>query len=382
MNKREIYTILLLFFIWKLFGYVFADLSKLIFTLHVDFVGGGLLNYLRQPFFWGFVNFDGQHYLSIARDGYLPLTYFYFPLFPLTIKLFSILIGKSFLSYAFSGLVISNILFLVSIFGIYKLGKLFFDSNVAILSIVLLILFPTSFFFASYYNESMFLALVVWGIYFSLKKKWLLAFFLSGLATSTRLVGLALSAALVYEYVIENNNRLLSIRTFFYSTLSTIGIIVYSFYLQVKTGDFLAFIHNIEIFGAQRSSKIVLLPQVFYRYIFKILPAVNYSYIPQSYVTILEILTALAFLGMGYFVFIKMKKSFFIYYITAYLIPTFSGSFSSLPRYVLILFPGFLLAAYYLRRSKNRLVRYVLFSLLLFSNFLAVSLFIRGYFVA
>ena len=382
MNKKEITTIITLFIVWKLVELSFASLGKLLFPLQTDFLGGGLLNYLRQPFFWSAINFDGEHYLAIAREGYLPLTYFYFPLYPLIIRSFSLAIGGSYISYAVSGLFISNILLLVGLFGLYKLGQMFFDTRQVMLSIVLILVFPTAFFLGAYYNETLFFALAVWSFYFSLKRRWLFSFALCGMATATRLVGVALAISLIYEYLIENKKKIITLTSFLYSALPVFGIVCYSTYLQISTGDFLAFIHNIEIFGGQRTSKIVLLPQVFYRYFFKIIPAVNYSYFPQVYVTFLELAVALLFLLAGYFVYKKMKMSFFIFYILAYLIPTFSGSFSSLPRYVLVIFPVFLVAGYYISMVRNKSIRYLIFSLLLLSNFLAQALFVRGYFVS
>lgn len=358
------------------------NLGQLFFPLNTSFLGGGLLNYLRAPTFWGLINFDGEHYLSIARDGYLPLTYFYFPLYPLLIKVIAGIIGKSFVSYVFTGKVIANTFVLLSILGIYKLGYLFFSQKAVIYSIILLLLFPTSFFLQSYYTESLFLALVIWSFYFSIKKKWYLAFLLSGLATATRLVGLALAASLVFSYIVESKHSIIKIKTYLYSVLSASGFILYLTYLKIATGDFLAFLHDIEIFGDQRTSKIILLPQVFYRYFFKILPSVNYTYIPQPYVTLLEILSAIVFLLLGYFVFIKLSRSILIYYVLAYLIPTFSGSFSSFPRYSLVLFPAFLVSGYYLSDQESKAFRYFIFSILLLSSFLAQILFVRGYFVS
>lgn len=381
MNKKDIGNILLIFIAWKLVIFTFADLGQIIFPLQTNFLGGGLLNYLRHPLFWGFINFDGEHYLSIARDGYLPLTHFFFPFYPFIIKVLSVLFGGSFNTYAFTGLLLSNSFLFVALIGMIRLGNLILNKETSYFSIILLLLFPTSFYLGAYYNESLFLAIAVWSFYFAFTKRWLLSFLFCGLLSATRLVGIALIPALLYEFLIEGKNRLLNIKSTFYLFLSSFGIIAYSIYLKATTGDFFAFFKNIEIFGDQRSSSVVILPQVFYRYFIKILPNINYRYFPIVFTTYLEIFSAIIFLILGYFVYVKMKKSIFIYCVLAYLIPTFSGSFSSFPRYVLALFPIFIILGDYISK-KSKPLRFIIFSLLLLSSFFAVALFNRGFFIS
>jgi Gpi18-like mannosyltransferase len=381
MSKKEIGSIILVYIVWKLAVLSSAYLSQTIFPLQTTFLGGGLLNYLRHTLFWGFINFDGEHYLSIARDGYLSLTYFYFPLFPLIIKLLSNIFGGTFNVYAGMGLIISNVTLMIALIGFYRLGNMMYLNKTSLYSVLLLLLFPTSFFLGAYYNESLFLMLIIWSFYFAFTKKWFYSFLLCGLASATRLVGIALVPALLYEYLITDKNRLLSIKSACYLFLSSAGVIIYSIYLKVTTNDFLAFFHNVEIFGSQRTTNLVVLPQVFYRYFVKILPAVNYTYFPQVFTTWLEIITAVLFLIGAYYVCLYMKKSIFIYYMLTYLIPTLSGSFSSFPRYVLALFPLFLITGKYLS-VKSKPFSYTVFSILLLSSFFAISLFIRGYFIS
>src|SRR4030042_5864194 len=103
MEKKEFGKLLLIILVWKFIILSFAYVSQLLFPLKTNFLGGGLLNYLRHPLFWGFINFDGEHYLSIARDGYLPLTYFFFPFYPIIIKVLSVLFGGFFNAYALTG---------------------------------------------------------------------------------------------------------------------------------------------------------------------------------------------------------------------------------------------------------------------------------------
>ena len=98
----------------------------------------------------------------------------------------------------------------------------------------------------------------------------------------------------------------------------------------------------------------------------------------------LEFLVALIFLLLLILGWGKRKKyqipaSFLIFASFAYLLPTLTGTFSSLPRYVLACFPAFMVLEKLL--SQKRLFRiYFVFSILGFT--LLAAFFFRGYWVA
>ncbi len=332
---------------WRVALFLFLLLAIKTFPLQQHFLGGGMANYLANPFLWAWANFDGEHYLAISQFGYQPLTYFFFPLYPLLIKAFG--------GTALVGVIISNLSLLVALVGLWRLVRFDFGKEVARMAVWLVLLFPTSFYFGSVYTESLFLALTVWFFYFLRKRKWLLVVVLGGLASATRLVGAAL--------------------------LAPWGLVGYALFLQQKTGDALAFMHQVGIFGGQRSESLVLLPQVFYRYFFKVLPNLNLNYFPSSFVGLLEIGCALGFLVLIVVAFKKLRLEYALYALAAYLVPTLSGSFSSLPRYVLIIFPAFIVGAIYLKRLP-RVWQILVFAVLFIMLGMATMLFTRGYWVA
>ncbi|MBU0845989.1 hypothetical protein KKH23_02175 [Patescibacteria group bacterium] len=342
-----------------------------------------MFSYLKQPFLWAWGNFDGEHYLSIAYQGYQPLTYFFFPVYPLTIAFIAKFLGESFASLAVSGLLISNISFFVALVGLWKLIELDYKKDIARLTILLLLVFPTSFYFGSIYTESLFLALAVWSFYCARKRKWIAAGTLGVLLTATRVVGLAIVPVLLVEAYLQRKEKKKS-NLYLVALgilLSVFGIFAYMIYLNKVTGDPLEFFHNVSIFGQQRSSSLVLLPQVFYRYFFKILPNISYSYFPIVFVTYLEIVTALMFLVLTIASFFRLRLSYAFYLAVGYIIPTLSGSFSSFHRYVLILFPAFILSAIWLSKRK-KWVKVIIFSILILGLLVATSLFTRGFWVA
>ncbi len=381
-KKFDYLFLILLFLAWRVLLLVPLAIAPNYLPLQSTYLGGGMGNYSLNPNWWSWANFDGEHYLAIAQFGYRPLTYFFFPLYPLILQNIHSFFGDSSFSYLFAGLVISNVSFLIAIWGVFRLLSIDYNKKTVWLTIFFVMFFPTAYYFGSAYTESIFLALVVWAFYFSRKQKWLIACLLAALATSARVVGVVMLPALLMEYWIQSkNNRQRSIFPLILIFLVPLGIVIYMNFLQKTTGDPLAFFHSVEIFGEQRSSRLILLPQVFYRYIFKILPVINYSYFPLVFTTWMEMLTGIGFFLLSLVSFFKIRLSYAIFSLGAFIIPTLSGSFSSLPRYVLVLFPAFLVLAI-ISQKLPRLVVILLFLLSFIGLLYAESLFMRGYWVA
>ena len=381
---------------WRLLLFIILLIAISVVPLQVNFLGGGKVNYLLYPYLWSWANFDGEHFLAIARDGYKPLTYFFFPLYPVLIRSLANLFGSAFVGYAFSGLIISNLSFFIGLIGLIRLIRLDYSDNIVRTTLFLILLFPTSFYFGGLYSESLFFALSVWTFYFARREQWLFVGTLGGLAAITRLVGIALFPALLAElYVLQKNKKIKSGNLYLVKSLCAILLIpmtllMYMFYIKTNTGDALDLLNNVGIYGQQRSSNFILLPQVFYRYIFKILPNINYSYFPVVFTTWLEFLTAVIFsllvvfgllAAVGKLNKVRIRLSYAVYLLVAFLIPTLSGSFSSLPRYVVILFPAFIILSLYLS-NQSVIVRGSVYLLLFICLGIATSLFVRGYWIS
>jgi hypothetical protein len=152
-------------------------------------------------------------------------------------------------------------------------------------------------------------------------------------------------------------------------------------FLYKTAGNPLAFYTELSVFGEQRGEgQVVLLYQVFWRYI-KMLVTVTRS--DPIYLTILiEFfvgLSSLALIIWGYLR--KIRLSYLAFALLGYVLPTLTGSFSSLPRYVLVLFPLFIVLGLFLS-TRGRVFRFAFFILsgVLFA--VETILFIRGYWVS
>ncbi len=343
------------------------------------FLGGGMNNYLSNPYIWSAANFDGEHFLSIAQIGYQPLTYFFFPLYPMLIKVLAGLFQNNLVNYLYSGIFISHASLFIGLVGFYKLLKLDFKEETSKLAIILLLIFPTSFYFTTVYSESLFFALGIWTFYFARKGNFLVSGILTALATATRVVGIALIIPIIYEFWI-NRKEHINFKNIFGLIISPLGLAIYMYYLKLTTGDWLNFFNTVSIFGEQRGKDLILLPQVFYRYVFKILPNLNVNYFPGLFTAVLEFSIASLFLVILILSFKKIRLSYWLFLLIGYLIPTFSGSFSSLPRYVLVLFPAFIYLSDLL--EKNRVLRFVFFVVSLATLAVSLTLFARGYWLS
>lgn len=363
------------FLIWRLSLFFFAFLGLKAVPLKTDFLGVKEAVFLEKPLLWCWANFDGFHYLIIARQGYLQFQQAFFPFYPFLIRFLTRLIKD----YLFSGLLISHLAFLISLFLFYQLVRLDFDKKIAKRSLLYLLLFPTAFYFGSVYTESIFLMAVLASFLAARKRQWLLAGIFGGMASATRFVGLFLFPALLVEWwqarKEDKKRKLAGLLPLF---LIIFGLLVYMAYLQKTIGDPLYFIHVQPFFGAQRTGgKLILLYQVFWRYLKMILTTkADFLY----FAVWLELIASLLFLVFLVFSYFHFPLSYLIFMLLAYIAPTLTGTFSSMPRYVLILFPGFILLGIWAEKYRWLKILYPIFAIILTA--VAVMLFTRGWWVA
>ncbi|MEK7100433.1 MAG: hypothetical protein AAB872_01320 [Patescibacteria group bacterium] len=383
MQKRDFLFVFKSFVIWRVAITIVAILAiKYIPLSGINFFGGKYINYITNPLFYGWANFDGEHYLSIAMFGYKDLQQAFFPAYPILMSSLSHLFGTSLESYLWSGLIISNILFLFSLFLFWKIIKLDYSEKIAKISIILLLLFPTSFYFASVYTESLFLFSSLLTYYLYRKEKYLFAGIIGILMTLTRIYGLFILLMIVTDIIKNKNNLLDAVKEKIYFVgLSVSGLFIYMWYLLKNYNDPFAFYNLQTLVGEQRSLNLILLPQVFFRYFVKIIPNLEWSYFPVVFITLLETIVALLFLYLIVVGFKKIRWDYWVYIMLGYVTPTLTGSFSSLPRYVVVLFPAFIFMALKLEKV-NMYLRLGIYILLSIITIIAQMLFFRGYFVS
>ena len=336
----------------------------------------------KPVWLWNRANFDGVHYLMVAKNGYGLYQQAFFPLYPLFILFLARLFNQQ---YLLSGFLISFFSSLAALFILYKLVLLDYQDKIARKTIFYLLLFPTSFFLSTVYTEAFFLCLTLLAFYWARKGKWLLVPLVTALASATRIVGIFLLPALLFELWCQNTKKRRSKIVSFLLALwliiiSPLGLVLYMNYLKVHFNDPLMFLHVQPNFGAERSSnKVILLYQVFWRY-FKMIATCQKNSL-LYFIVWLEFLSALLIIGLLVFAyFSKINRSYLIFSFLSFITPTLTGTFLSLPRFFLVLFPCFIILAVFQEKHPFLGKIYSFLSLGLF--FVCQFLFSQGYWVS
>lgn len=352
-----------IFFLWRavliIVGYL--SLHLLPFKASFPYINSTLQTSHLPQWLWQWGNFDGVYYLRIAQKGYEAGEQAFFPLYPLIINLLTALTRN----YLLSALLISNFLAAVSGILLYQLVRKHFSISAARWSVLILYFFPTAFFLGAAYSEPMLLVLVLSAF---LSSGMTSAVF-SALAGTTKLVGVLLAPAAVFPP-----------RKIFL-TGALVGLGIYMTFLASAYQNPFAFLSAQSYFGNSRAATIWTLVspvQVAYRYV-HILLTVD----PRLYSYRLAILEVSSFLfGLTILTLITVKRKFssswVIFSWLSFLLPTLTGTFQSLPRYLLPIFPIYL----YLAQIKQVSVKIFLLTIFGLLQFLLTIFFLRGYFVA
>ena len=385
----------------------------------------GFFPYPRELFDFGLpqvtsalANFDGIHYLKIASRGYAEWEQAFFPLYPLLIRVFNFIFQNELIT----GLIVSNVSFFIGLFFLYRYfrhsgkaeGRIQNqnnDSGQARMTfkwlILFILVFPTSFFFGAVYTEGLFFLLFVLTLYFLKKENYLLVSLFSILALLTRLIGVFLVIPILFHLIQKSKvlpagrrgksqNYNLKLKSLIIIT-PLLGLGLYCFYLWMTTGDPLFFLTSQPVFGANRSTNIILLPQVIWRYL-KIFFTAAHNF--QFYVSLFEFLVfILVFIVLIFDLFKHLKFNLpagrqgenfklkienydrlglSLFSLANILLPTLTGTFSSVPRYALFSISFFL----FLAEIKNKWIKIGIALIFLLLHIAVLGFFGQGYFVS
>ncbi len=307
--------------------------------------------------FWeSLANWDGGHYLGIAQRGYMEkFQYAFFPLYPLAIKALNQVTGN----YLMAAILISVSSAFLGLHFLYKLVAANFDKKIAEKVILAILLFPTSFFFLTAYSEGLFFLFTIAAFYFLRQNKLFWATVAVALASGTRLVGLAVVAGFLIEIGISKGFN----RKNWFVLFAPFGFIVYSIFLYKQTGDPFYFI------TAENYWQRALTP-----------PGFGFWEAIKNVLNKGGMDLIFAIFGVGFAVrsFRFLSPALAVYSLFSVSIPLFSPTLLSMPRFLLPIFPIFILMAL----IKNRYV--ALFYQILSTGLLAIftALFIAGYWVS
>jgi hypothetical protein len=247
LGVRESREPLLVFAITRGALFLLAYLSLAVLPLNPDPgvatpAGGPWRGFPDNLWLDGWARWDAGWYRHIATHGYvdevvgptgqrnLP----FYPLYPLTMRLVSL----SGLDPLTAGILVSNLAFLAALLLLHRMVRARFGADAATRCIILLSVFPFSFYFSAVYSESLFLLLAVGSLYLGHQGRWASASVCALLCGATRAPGVALAPALGLLYLERIGFDRRRVRPdVLWLGLSVLGPFLFYAYLHVQFGD-------------------------------------------------------------------------------------------------------------------------------------------------
>ncbi len=144
------------------------------------------------------VRWDAVHHLNLARLGYFqapPGDSVFYPLYPALTRLTASLTGGDFI---LAGLLVSTVACILMLALLYRLAERHHGSETARWSVIVLAIYPLALFLIAPYSESIFIALCLAAFLAAEDRRWWLAGMAGFLAALTRPNGMLIPAGLVF----------------------------------------------------------------------------------------------------------------------------------------------------------------------------------------
>ena len=186
---------------------------------------------------------DAQHYLYLATHGYGATgdarnLIAFFPLYPALISA----IAATGLPARTAALLISNVAGVVAAIVLYEIARQDLRENAAFRAAAFFVIFPTAYFLLVGYTEALFCALAFGAVLAARRQRWLVAGMLGGLAAAARLTGLALLPFLVIELLYARRSLREAWQVILAPALIVVGFLTYLLTNVLVLGDAFAFI--------------------------------------------------------------------------------------------------------------------------------------------
>jgi Gpi18-like mannosyltransferase len=296
-----------------------------------------------------FSKWDSPHYMHIAQNGYVnegdaANFIVFFPLYPLLVRL----ITFDFAYINLSGLIISNVSSVIAVIYLFKLARLDYSDSVAKKAVLYLSVFPTAYFLSAVFTESLFTASVIASLYYARNGKWPLAGFLGLLASLTRIAGLLLLPVLVVEYFHQKKWRIKAANLkLLWISLPAFGFLVYLLINYQVTGSFFTFMEIERVHWYQTLDPAGGLAGA--------LGWLGSNEFPRNltlgYAQVIFAVFGFLMVLAGYKA--KLRPSYQVYLLLTWMLSVSTGFWISVPRYVLTMFPMFMVLALF---SQKRVV--------------------------
>ncbi|MEN6343550.1 MAG: hypothetical protein ABFC89_13440 [Methanospirillum sp.] len=296
-----------------------------------------------------FKTWDGHHYLFLAENGYpdeVTNNTAFYPLYPFITRSTGLIFFGNMLA---AGLFISNLCSILAIAYFYSFVKKLYNDRIAFTASLFMMSFITFFFTSLVYTEGLFLLLVTALFYHLYENKIYPCLLLSILIPLARPTGILVILPLYAYLILEiwKGKRIVEIKNF----LPTLGIITgFLLYLAIMnyfTGSIYSGFVAQSLFGSHYSLDNLLNPLQWLMDNF-----ITIHYTLNGFTTsILNRIGFGFFLILLYFIYKYLDTTLFVYSLALGLIPALTGEFSSYIRYLLVVFPIFIVLS--LKFEKN-----------------------------
>jgi len=324
----------------------------------------------NSPFLSLWAKWDSQWYIQIVREGYWfqPLqqsNVAFFPLYPLVTRLALPLAGGN---AVLAGFLVSNLALFGALIFLYKLAELELGERAcpersrrdgARRTIAYLAFFPTAFFFSCVYTESLFLLLSVACIYWARRRWWLAAAVAGMLAAATRNLGVVLWALATWEWLrcqgwqLAQAHRREMWRALWAGVKARwpealllaaipLGLLLYIVFLKFNFDRPLAFVEAQAAWGRQQIGPVAVLAREF-------AALADFQLNKSGLSRLLNVGAIVAALALVPFIWRRLGEGYALYVLILVLVPISSAAMSVI-RYVLTLFPVFIVLGGWGRR--------------------------------
>jgi hypothetical protein len=308
---------------------------------------------------------DSGFYRDIAETGYsyIPGQHSevaFFPLYPLAMRALMPLAGGSAM---IAGIFISHVCLLLALILLYRLSEqVFEDSGTAVRTVYYIAAFPTAFFFSAVYTESMYLLFTVATAYFARNQRWLWATLAGIAAAATRVFGVLMIMIVLLEWARSHGWTPGQFRSaeawrslanavrrdwahILVILMIPVGLFGYMLYLHINFGDGLLFWRIQATWERREFAGLEQIVQLL-----RDLPAQDFAHGRIAWNGLLNIAALFAVLPTLPAIWRRLGPGNALYTAIALIAPAMTSP-ASLIRYMLVLFPIFMILGEWGRRE-------------------------------
>lgn len=297
----------------------------------------------RLIYNWVYI-WDGGHYNYIVEHGYSYPEQAFFPLWPLLTKAATLVIPNILISTH----TVITLTSITAVILLFLLSKKLFSTEIAKITVITFLCYPTAFFLLANYSEALFLSLTI-GSYLAFEyNRFFLSSALNLFSSATRLVGIANSTVFLFTKKLKYSQKGILM------SISIAGLLLYMCYLAINFNNPLMFQTAQKHWCNKTNDPSVI--EIRCNFQFPLLTLLDYKFLQRNPYNYIDALAGLLAIIMLVPLYRNVKKQYFWYTLINLLTPLSFGRLTSMTRYTLTLFPLFIVLGLLIKNKKHLLV--------------------------